>query len=73
MELYNRDGVSIAKNDNWRTGGQETEIIATTIPPTHDIDSAIVATPAADSTFTAIVRGANNMMGVARVEVYSLD
>jgi hypothetical protein len=47
------------------------EIIDSTIPPTDDLESAIVATlpPAA---YTAIVRGVNGTTGVALVEVYAL-
>ncbi len=72
LELYNRDGVSIATNDNWRTGAQEAEIVASTVPPTNDLESAIVAT-LPPTPHTAIVRGAGNTTGVALVEVYALD
>lgn len=68
LELYNRDGVSIATNDNWRTGGQEAEIIASTVPPMNDLESAIVATLPA-TPHTAIVRGKNGSIGVGLVEV----
>ena len=45
---------------------------ATTIPPSNDLESAIVATlPPAP--YTAIVRGVNDATGVALVEVYALD
>ena len=48
LELH--AGSLIVSNDNWRTGGQEAEIIATGIPPSNDLESAIVATlPANDS------------------------
>ncbi len=61
-------------NDNWRTGGQEAEIIASTVPPTNDLESAIVATlPANSAAYTAIVRGVGNTTGVGLVEVYDLD
>ncbi|MBA3883486.1 MAG: hypothetical protein H0X73_12465, partial [Chthoniobacterales bacterium] len=33
LELFNKDGVRIATNDNWRSN-QEAEIIASTVPPT---------------------------------------
>ena len=55
LELFNSNGVVIASNDNWRTD-QEAEIIATTLPPTNDLESAIVATLPATA-HTAIVRG----------------
>src|ERR1700676_2369568 len=73
LELRDGNGALIAANDNWRTD-QEAEIIATTIPPTNDLESAIVATlPANGASYTAIVRGVNNTTGVALVEVYALN
>gem|GEM_PF-750779 len=70
IELHNPD-MSVVTNDNWRDT-QEQEIIETTIPPTDDLESAIVATldPGA---YTAIVRGKNETTGIGLVEVYDLD
>ena len=48
LELHDSSGGLIASNDNWRSD-QEAEIIATTIPPTNDLESAIVATLPANS------------------------
>ncbi len=70
LELHDRSGSLIFSNDNWRDD-QEQQIIDTTIPPTDDRESAIVAT-LSPGAYTAIVRGANNTTGVALVEVYSL-
>ena len=73
LELRDGNGALIRSNDNWRSD-QEAEIIATTIPPTNDLESAIVATlPANGASYTAIVRGVNGMTGVAVVEVYGLN
>ncbi|HEX7516146.1 MAG TPA: hypothetical protein VF345_02550 [Chthoniobacterales bacterium] len=73
LELHDGNGALIAANDNWRTD-QEAEIIATGIPPTNDLESAIVETlPANSASYTAIVRGVNNTTGVAVVEVYALN
>jgi hypothetical protein len=71
LELYNRDGVSVASNDNWRSD-QEAEITASTIQPTNDLEAAIVKT-LPPTPHTAIVRGKNGATGVALVEVYSLN
>jgi len=71
LELHNPDGSILASNDNWRDT-QEAEISATTIPPTDDLESAIVATLAPNA-YTAIVRGVNDTTGVALVEVYALE
>jgi hypothetical protein len=73
LELRNSSGGLIAVNDNWRSD-QETEIIGTTIPPSNELESAIVATlPANNSAYTAIVRGVNNGTGVGLVEAYDLN
>ena len=73
LELRDSAGALIRSNDNWRND-QEAEIIATGIPPSSDLESAIVATlPANSSAYTAIVRGANNGTGIGVVEAYDLD
>ena len=71
LELRDGSGSLIASNDDWRST-QEQEIIATTVPPTDDRESAIVAT-LNPGNYTAIVAGKNNTTGVALVEVYSLQ
>ena len=73
LQLVGPGGV-IATNDNWRTGGQETQIIASTVPPPNDLESAIVATlPANTTAYSVIVEGVGNTSGVGSVEVYDLD
>jgi hypothetical protein len=49
-----------------------TPIIATTIPPTNDLEAAIVQT-LAPASYTAILRGANDSTGIAVIEVYALN
>jgi hypothetical protein len=71
LELHDGMGNLIVSNDNWRST-QEAEIIATTIPPSNDLESAIVAT-LGPGEYTAIVRGTNNTTGVALVEAYQLS
>ena len=74
LELRDSSGGLIRSNDDWRIGGQEAEIVATTIPPSNDLESAVVETlPANNAAYTAIVRGANNGTGVGLVEAYDLD
>jgi subtilisin family serine protease len=74
LELRDGSGTLIRSNDDWRIGGQETEIIGTTIPPSNDLESAIVETlPANGAGYTAIVRGLNDGTGIGLVEVYDLD
>jgi hypothetical protein len=71
MELHGPAGFTTIVNDNWRSD-QEAEIIATGIPPTNDLESAIVAN-LAPGAYTAIVSGKNGTSGVALVEVYDLN
>jgi hypothetical protein len=60
-------------DDNWREDPvQEAAILATGIPPTNDLESAIDAT-LAPGAYTAIVSGRDNTSGVALVEVYDLS
>ena len=73
LELRNADGMLIRANDNWRSD-QEAEIIATGLPPSNDLESAIVETlPANGTAGTAIVSGVNETSGIALVEVYALS
>jgi uncharacterized protein YkwD len=71
LELHDSSGALLQSNDDWRTN-QQAEIIATTIPPSNDLESAIVRT-VPPGAYTAIVRGVNNSTGVGLVEVYDLD
>ena len=61
----------MTSNDNWRSD-QEAEIIATGLPPSNDLESAILGnfTP---GNYTAIVRGMGNTTGIALVEAYGLN
>jgi len=73
LELRDSNGGLVASNDNWRSN-QEVDIIASTVPPTNDLESAIVTTLSGNgSNYTAIVRGTNNSTGIAVVEVYVLN
>ena len=71
LELYDTHGNVIHVNDNWRDA-QEADIRATSIPPPHDSESAIL-TSLAPAAYTAVVRGVNDTTGVAVVEVYALQ
>lgn len=72
LELRAENGDLLASNDNWRSGGQEQEIIDTTVPPSNDAESALVRR-LAPGAYTAIVRGVSQTTGVALVEVFALD
>jgi hypothetical protein len=73
LELHGPGTFITVLNDNWRDDpDQEDAIIATGIPPTNDLESAIDATlnPGA---YSAVVSGKNNSTGVGLVEVYDLS
>jgi hypothetical protein len=80
LELHDGTGALIASNNNWATtiiGGivttsQVRDIQASGYVPGDPFESAIIADLPAGS-YTAIVRGVNNMTGVALVEVYNLQ
>ncbi len=69
LELHDANG-NVLVNDNWRET-QESEIIATTIPPADDKEPAILAN-LVPGNYTAIVRGKDDTTGVALVEVYKV-
>ena len=69
LELY-QGNTLLETNDDWKQ--HQTEVEATGIPPTNDLESAIVRTVTPDN-YTAIVRGVGNGTGIALVEVYDLD
>jgi hypothetical protein len=73
LELRDGNGTLIDSNDNWRSD-HEAEIIATMMPPSSDLESAIVQTLSAQgAVYTAIVRGADGAGGIAVVEIYALN
>jgi hypothetical protein len=74
LELRNGSGTLLDSNDDWKKSPDKQAIIDSTVPPTNDLESAIVATlPGNGASYTAIVRGVNNTTGIAVVEVYALQ
>ena len=72
LELRDGSGNLMAVNDNWVASTQAADIAATTLAPSHPLESAILATLGRGN-YTAILRGVNDTTGVALVEVYDLD
>jgi hypothetical protein len=73
LELHGPGTFATITNDNWRDDPvQEAAILATGIPPTNNLESAIDTTlnPGA---YTAVLRGKNNTSGVALIEIYDLS
>jgi hypothetical protein len=71
LELHGPTGFTTLTNDNWRVPNG-TAIQATGIPPTNDLESAILAT-LAPGQYTGIIKGNGNTTGVGLVEVYDLS
>jgi sugar lactone lactonase YvrE len=72
LELYDSNGAFIVGNDNWRDAFNAGDIQATGLPPSNDLESAILVTLNAGD-YTAVVRGKNNTSGGGLVEVYDLN
>jgi hypothetical protein len=72
LELHDGNGALLEANDNWVDSPNKQAIIDTTIPPTNNLESAIVRT-LSPANYTAIVRGVNDTTGIAVVEVYALN
>jgi hypothetical protein len=72
LELHDGSGNLVASNDDWGSSPQALAIAATAYRPSNAKESAIMTTLTAGS-YTAIVRGANNITGIALVEAYDLD
>jgi len=75
LELYSGNTL-IASNDDWQNqpAAGKQAVIDSTIPPGNNLEAALVRTlPANNSSYTAIVRGANNGTGIGVVEAYDLD
>jgi len=80
LGIFNSSNAQIASNNNWKTtqiGGiitsdQAAEINGSSLAPSNDLESAIVAnlTPGA---YTAVVRGLNNTVGTAVVDAFDLS
>jgi hypothetical protein len=76
LELHDSNGATIATNDNWKLradgSSQQAEIEATTIPPSNDLESALVRT-VAPGNYTAVVRGKDSTTGIGLIEIYNLQ
>jgi hypothetical protein len=73
LELHGPGAFVTVINDNWRDDpAQEAAIIATGIPPSNNLESAIDVT-LNPGTYTSLVKGKNNTSGVALVEVYDFS
>jgi hypothetical protein len=70
LELHDKNG-NVTVNDNWRST-QESEIQQSGLAPADNRESVIIAT-LPPGNHTAIIKGANNGVGVGVVEIYDLQ
>jgi hypothetical protein len=71
LELHDSTGALVASNDNWKDT-QQFAIESTGIPPTNELESAIVTT-LAPGAYTVLVNGNSGGVGTALVEVFDLS
>ena len=71
LELHDSNGNTLETNDNWKDSPERTEIEATGIPPSNDLESAILR-PVGPAGYTAILRGKTGS-GIAVVEIYNIQ
>jgi hypothetical protein len=72
LELHDNNGVTLLTNDNWRDALNASEIENSGLAPSDNRESAILTTLLPD-TYTAVVRGVNQTIGIALVEIYDLE
>ena len=70
LELHDSNGNTLETNDNWKDSPERAEIEATGIPPSNDLESAILK-PVSPAGYTAILRGKTGS-GIAVVEIYNI-
>jgi hypothetical protein len=80
LEIHDSNNATVASNNDWRstqvggiiTGDQSTEIAASGVAPSNDLESAIIANLLPGS-YTAVVRGLANTVGTGVVDAYDLS
>ena len=70
LELHDGNGATLATNDNWKDSPDRAAIESTGIPPSNDLESAILHS-LSSAGYTAVLRGKTGV-GVALVEIYNL-
>lgn len=71
LEIYNKDSVRIAENDNW-VHPLPPDVVASGLTPENPAES-LVAMTLEPGHYTAILRGANGGTGVALCELYDTE
>lgn len=72
IELFNAQGQSIARNDNWQSGPNATQIANLGLAPSDPKESALLQ-PLNEGAYTVILSGAGGSVGTGLVEIYDTD
>ena len=72
VAIYDAAGNFVAANDDWKTGGQQQDIMLAQLAPESDAESVVLAV-FSPGVYTAHVSGADSGTGNALVELYDLD
>lgn len=72
VRLTRANGTAVATNDDWATAANAGDLIAASLAPSHQLESAILIN-LAPGAYTAIVEGLNGGTGTAVVAVYEVD
>jgi hypothetical protein len=72
LELHDQNGGILASNDDWLTDRNSSFVLAAGLAPSDTRESALAIT-LTPGNYTAIVRGANDTIGVGLVEAYNLQ
>jgi hypothetical protein len=72
LELRDGNGVLLIANNDWQDDPvQAAKLVAAGLAPSNNLEAAIAAT-LAPGTYTALLTGENNTVGVGLVEIYDL-
>lgn len=70
LQVFNGNGQKISENDDWQQGPDAAFIQANSLSPADPKESAVLLRNPAGGNYTAVVRGKNDGIGVALVEVF---
>lgn len=71
LEVKDKNGVTVASNDDWRNGPNVLDLQEAGLQPTNDQEAAILMTLVTGE-YTAILRGKNGSTGTGLIETYQL-
>jgi hypothetical protein len=71
LDIRDRNGNSVASNDNWKDDANAARVSESGLPPKDDVESALyLSLPGGE--YTAIISGTGGGIGVGLVEVYGM-